>query len=86
MTRKRMVYAQSIVLFCSGCGRAPSVDIVGSFFPVWMLCLTIAVVVTCLLRLVLVRYQLESDIGPVVLFYPSIVILFSCSLWLLLFR
>ena len=86
MTRKMLVYAQTALLLCTGCGRAPSVDIVGSFFPVWMVCVTVAIIFTCLLRLLLVRYHFEAEIGPVALFYPSLVILLSCSLWLLFFR
>jgi len=37
-------------------------------------------------RKLLVRRQLESQVGPVALFYPSMVVSFSCLLWLLLFR
>jgi len=86
MTRRTLIFAQATCLLCAGCGRAPSVDIIGSFFPVWMVCLTIAIVLACILRLVLLRYQFESEIGPVALFYPSVVILLSCLLWLILFR
>jgi len=86
MTRRLSLYAPAICLLCTGCGRAPSVDIIGSFFPVWMVCLAIAVVVACLLRVVLLRLQFESEIGPVALFYPSVVILISCLLWLIFFR
>jgi hypothetical protein len=86
MTRKTLTSAQLICLLCTGCGRAPSIDIIGSFFPVWMVCLTIAIVLASILRLVLLRYQFESDIGPVALFYPSVVILLSCLLWLIFFR
>jgi YtcA family len=86
MTRRALIFPYAICLLCAGCGRAPSVDIIGSFFPVWMLCLTIAIVLACILRLVLLRYQFESEIGPVALFYPSVVILFSCLLWLIFFR
>jgi hypothetical protein len=73
-------------IFLSGCGRAPSVDVLGSFFPVWMVCLTIAIILACGLRLVLLRYRLESEIGPVALFYPSVVILLTSLLWLIFFR
>ena len=76
----------TICLLCNGCGRAPSVDILGSFFPVWMICLTIAIILACCLRLVLLRYQLESEVGPVALFYPSVVILLTSLLWLIFFR
>jgi hypothetical protein len=75
-----------ICLLCSGCGRAPAFDVIGSFFPVWMVCLVISIVLTSILRLVLLRRQLEPAIEPVVLFYPCVVILLSCLLWLIFFR
>lgn len=70
----------------TGCARAPSIDVLGSFFPVWMVCLTVAVILTFFARNLVVRCKLESHVGPVALFYPSIVILFSCLLWLIFFR
>ena len=70
----------------AGCGRAPSVDVLGSFFPVWMFCLTIAVALTFVVRWVLARFKLESDVGPVALFYPSVLILITSVLWLVFFR
>jgi hypothetical protein len=70
----------------TSCAHAPSVEIVGSFFPIWMVCLTAAVILTFFARKVLVRLQLESEVGPVALFYPSMVVSFSCLLWLLFFR
>ena len=69
-----------------GCARAPSVDILGSFFPVWMVCLSVAVILTFLARNLIVRCKLESHVGPVALFYPSVVVLFTCVLWLIFFR
>jgi hypothetical protein len=85
MTRRTLISAPLICLLCAGCGRAPSIDIIGSFFPVWMVCLIVAIVLTSILRLVLLRYQFETEIGPVALFYPSVVILLSCLLWLIFF-
>jgi hypothetical protein len=84
--QKNLVPVTVVCLSCSGCGRAPSVDIIGSFFPVWMLCLTIAIVLTFVVRYLLLRYRLETEVGPVALFYPSVVIFFTCLLWLLFFR
>jgi hypothetical protein len=69
-----------------GCGRAPSIDIIGSFFPVWMLCLAIAVVLTFGVRYILLRYKMEQEVGPLALFYPSSVVLLTCLLWLVFFR
>jgi hypothetical protein len=88
MTRTKMILVVVPVfcLLCAGCGRAPSVDIIGSFFPVWMICLTLAIVLAFVVRYLLVRYHLESEVGPLALFYPSVVVLFTCVLWLVFFR
>lgn len=80
------VWVSGVCLYCAGCSRAPSVDIIGSFFPVWMVCLTIAVVLTFGVRYLLTRYKIEREVGPLALFYPSAVVLLTCLLWLILFR
>lgn len=70
----------------TSCAHAPSFEIVGSFFPVWMICLTAAVILTFFARKLLVRRKLESQVGPVAIFYPSMIVSVSCLLWLVLFR
>jgi hypothetical protein len=84
--RTKTLLLASICLSGAGCGRAPSVDILGSFFPIWMICLTIGVVLTFAVRYVLLRFKLESEVGPLALFYPCVVLLFTCLLWLFFFR
>lgn len=78
------ITAAALLLF--GCGHAPNIDIIGSFFPVWMLCLAIAIPLTFLARVLLVRFQLETEVGPLALFYPCVVLLFTSLLWLIFFR
>ena len=73
-------------LVFSGCSRAPSVSIIGSFFPVWMICLFAGIILAFFVRLVMLRYRLETEVRPLVLFYPCIVTLSACVLWLLFFR
>jgi hypothetical protein len=87
-TKQGMVAVSTLAvsLICSGCSRAPSVDILGSFFPVWMVCLTASVILIFGVRYLLVRYKVEQDVGPLALFYPSAVILLTCLMWLILFR
>lgn len=82
----RLPFAAIASLLCSGCGRAPSFDIIGSFFPVWMVCIAIAVVLAFVVRYFLLRAKLETEVGPLALFYPSTVILFTSLLWLIFFR
>ena len=67
----------------AGCSRAPSVDLVGSFFPAWLVCLAVAVALTVLLRLALLRARLKLAYPIVV--YPSLTAIFTFVLWLLFF-
>lgn len=76
----------AICVICSGCSRAPSVSIVGSFFPIWMICIATGVVTTFAGRALLVRLRLEQHVGPLWLFYPSSVTLCACVLWEVFFR
>lgn len=66
--------------------HAPSIDIAGSFFPIWMLCLLSAVILTVAVRLLLIRANLEGKLGPRIVIYPSMVTLFACSIWLIFFQ
>jgi hypothetical protein len=68
----------------TGCGRAPSFDVLGSFFPAWLACLAVAVVLTAAARLLLLRLHLV--IALPVLTYPSLTALFAFAFWLVLFR
>jgi len=67
----------------TGCGRAPSFDILGSFFPAWLLCFVAAMLLTVLSRELLRRYV--EIVWPIVT-YPSLTALFAFALWLTLFR
>jgi hypothetical protein len=71
------------LLFLTGCGRAPSFDLLGSFFPAWLLCFVAAILLTAISRALLSRYV---EIAWPVLIYTSCTALFSFALWLLLFR
>lgn len=73
------------VLGCIGCSRAPSIEIIGSFFPAWMFCIMAALVLTGLIRLALVRWKLEEMFAPLVVFYPSLAVAISCCIWFALF-
>lgn len=83
MTRSAVILA---ALLLTGCSRSPAVDIMGSFFPVWMICLTIAVFLVFALRWLLARARLETEVGPLALFYPCAVILFTGLIWVIFYR
>ncbi len=86
MRRTGVLGVAAACLSCAGCSHAPSVGIIGSFFPGWMICLTAGVILAFLARFVLLRYHLEAEAGPLAVFYPCVVLFFTCLLWLILFR
>jgi YtcA family len=88
-TRSGPLVARTCVLlfelwFLAGCSRAPSVDILGSFFPAWLVCLIPAILLAVLVRFVLSRLHVRLSLP--VLVYPSIAALFTFVLWLLFFH
>jgi YtcA family len=73
-----------VSFFLTGCERAPSFDVLGSFFPAWLACLALGIVLTAAARWLLLR--LHIVIALRVLTYPSLTALLSFALWLALFR
>ncbi len=74
-----------VSMVCTSCSRAPSIEVIGSFFPAWMFCIIASLIITGLIRLELARRGLEGKLGPLVIFYPSTAVVISCLLWLIVF-
>jgi YtcA-like protein len=73
------------LLFDTGCNRAPQFNILGSFFPSWILCGVVGIVLTVIVRVFLVRAKLEQELTPMILVYPCIALFFTLATWLLFF-
>jgi hypothetical protein len=71
-------------VLCTGCSRAPSFDILGSFFPAWIFCLVAGLLLTFGAHWLLARAHVVIAL-PIVT-YPSLTALFTFGLWLALFR
>ena len=67
----------------SGCSRAPSFDIIGSFFPAWLICLVLGILLAALGRWLLLRQQIA--VAWPILAYPSLAALFTFLFWLIFF-
>ena len=64
----------------------PQINIIGSFFPSWMLCVLIGIVAALLMRLLLIRTGIDPYVGPPALVYSSLAILVTLVLWVGFFR
>ena len=71
-------------MLSTSCSRAPSFDILGSFFPAWLLCLVLGLLLTVAARWLFLCVRVV--IALPVLTYPSLTALFTFVLWLAWFR
>jgi YtcA family len=74
------------MLLYAGCSRAPSFNILGSFFPSWILCGIVGLLLTVGMRWVFLRVKLEQQLSPLILVYPCLTAFFTFTLWLIFFR
>jgi len=72
------------VMVSTSCSRAPSFDILGSFFPAWLLCVALGLIITVAARWLLLRAHVLLALP--ILTYPSLTALFTFALWLAFFR
>ncbi len=72
-------------LLATGCSRAPSINILGSFFPAWILCGVIGALLAVAVRVLFVRLNFERELSPLIVVYPCLAALFTFSIWLLFF-
>ena len=70
----------------SGCRGAPSINLMGSFFPGWMLCMALGLMGALLLRQVFIKIGVESHLGPRPVIYFCLWLLIALGSWLLFFR
>ena len=81
----RLVRAAGLLVLPAAAGCDPVLDVFGSFFPAWVVCMTVGLVLAALARLWLDRAGLEPHLGPLLLVYPCLALLLTMLTWLLLF-
>lgn len=69
----------------AGCRRSPTFNILGSFFPSWLICLFAGIVFAAVSNRLFVRFSLDKEILWPVVLYPCIALFSACALWLIFF-
>ena len=72
-------------LLVSACSAAPSQDILGSFFPSWMLCGVIGILAAVLLRQALVFAGIDQHVVLPLLTYAAVAGAVTMLIWLVWF-
>jgi hypothetical protein len=74
-----------LAVLLAGCGRSPTFNILGSFFPSWLICLFMGVILSVIANRVFARFALDKEILWPVIVYPCLALLFTCVLWFIFF-
>jgi hypothetical protein len=91
LNRRRLIRLLTVAasypaaLMVAGCSRAPSFNLLGSFFPAWILCGVTGILLAVAVRLFFVRIKLEEQLTPLILVYPCLAAFFTFTLWLMFF-
>lgn len=83
--RLSILPATLIATAIAGCRRAPTFNILGSFFPSWLICLFAGIVLAFSANRIFVRFAVDKEILWPVAVYPCLAFLFACLLWLIFF-
>jgi hypothetical protein len=69
----------------AGCRRAPTFNILGSFFPSWLICLFAGISLSVIANRIFAQFALENEILWPIIVYPCLALLFASVFWLIFF-
>ena len=69
-----------------GCSRSPAFNLLGSYFPAWLVCIGIATALTLLAHMCATKTKLAEQLWPSPIVYSALLCLLSCTLWLIFFE
>ena len=81
-----LVYPLGSLAACSlisGCASANVIDVMGSYFPYWLICMVVGVAAAFASRVLFVRLKIEPYLGPLSLIYVCVMVGVGCLIWLL---
>jgi YtcA family len=82
---RKLCLALVALMMLTGCQSAPSFSIAGSFFPDWVFCCLLGIVVAVAAYRLFIALKMERAVQPAVLIYPCIALSCAVTLWLLMF-
>jgi hypothetical protein len=82
-TRGAALLAGALAL--GGCSRNPSLEISGSFFPAWMLCIFAGLVATLVAKRVFLAMRIDAHLTPQLIVYGALMLNFTLLTWLVFY-
>ncbi len=66
--------------------HSPTVDVLGSYFPAWMVCILSGLALTLIAHWIVQVGKLKPYVGPAPLIYSSLMIIFTFATWILFYQ
>jgi hypothetical protein len=88
---KFAVFGLGVVVLCLVAVRisshhSPTVDILGSYFPAWMVCILSGLALTFIAQWIIQVLNLRPYIGPAPLIYSCLMVIFTFATWILFYQ
>jgi len=74
-----------MALAVAGCSHAPTIDLLGSYFPAWMLCALLGIVAAVIIRQILAVAGINDYVVAPLLTYAAFAVSATLLAWLLWF-
>jgi len=71
---------------CQAGAHSPTVDVLGSYFPAWVVCIVIGLALTLVTRQIFIGLKVDAHLRPAPLIYLCLMIFYTLSFWLLFFQ
>jgi hypothetical protein len=85
LQRWSILPAALLTIEIAGCRRAPTFNILGSFFPSWLICLFAGISLSVIASRVFARFALDKEILWPIVVYSCLALFFAGVLWLIFF-
>jgi hypothetical protein len=66
--------------------HSPTVDILGSYFPAWIVCIISGLTLTLIAHWIVQICNLKPYLGPAPLVYSCLMIIFTFATWILFYQ
>jgi hypothetical protein len=88
---KFAAFGLAVVVLCFVAVRisshhSPTIDVLGSYFPAWMVCILSGLALTFVAHWIVQISKLESYLGPAPLIYSCLMIIFTFATWILVYQ
>lgn len=79
----RKTSSLALAALLSGCSLSPSIPVIGAYYPSWLFCVIVGVILTLITRQIILRKHNNPPLAGVI--YTALFVLYSMLFWLVFF-